>query len=1542
MADQPISAAGAGAAAAAAAPQRQPRSGLARLRLALLVAAAALIALVVLLAITAWSVWRSDVSLPWLLQQVPGLQTQGVSGSLSGGDLTIRSLDWEISPAGGRLHVDDLVLRGVSIRLRRQPRLSGDLAMTSATARSVTFNSGPATSMPQLPPSHLRLPVSLQIDQLRVQWLQIDQAPAVRELAARVRLGTDNGSLHRVDRLRAVVEQAELSGQIQLGAEAPLPVSGQIQARQAQQERSTDGPAWAAQAQISNTLANLKLALQVQGTAPAGQPAPSLQAQASVQPWAAWPLGDLRLSAEHFDLASLSAQLPRTAISGQAQVTTQGLDQPAQAEVQLHNAQAGRLDLGRLPVRELSLSLAASPNQALQADRRQVVLRRFEMRFGDPTQAAGLASGSGQWRDGVLDLALVLTGVLPAKLDDRAAVVKVSGPLNLRWNAATVASTGQAVTAVTPVTPAKPDTAAKPASPAKPVQPDQSAGAMTGTMTGANLPWQLSGRLDGQALSPKGAALRLEFDAAASATHLVVRQARASAGQGRASFSGSARLDGISDPARPMRPASWHVVGRGQFDDFDPLPWWRGASASVWRTGGHRLDGELTTDLHWRTGPLTGPLVPAPTAALTGAPRGVNAAAAAPWLSRLDGWVQAKLGRSLLAGVPLTGQARLERRDGVAALQAALQSGASTLDLSAGRDAGPAARERATLSLKSPDLTTLAPLMRQVEAWLPGSTGALPSAGQLDARAEIDNQVNSLRSSGRLQAKGLISPLGQAGSIDLNWQAGWTKSADGSLRPGDEPLTLSLKSSALQRGAQRLERLDLELSGSLAEHRLHGLIESPARPPGWTEALFGPTGSGTRLELDGRGSWRGLAAGANRWMVQGMQLRASARNERGAAKPWLRGQDLAGELDLSASGLPTALRLSPGRIEVLNTALRWSQAEWHDGPRAGQQAGNAAQQMDLVGELETLNVASLLRQMQPNVGWSGNLTLGGRIEIHSGERLSADVLLDRRGGDLQVTDDLGGVQALGLTELRLSLGVHDGVWQFAQGLSGTQVGEMAGAQVVRTTPGQHWPPVNAPLQGVIQARVAKLEVWGHWVPPGWRLTGALQTSASFGGTFGAPEYSGRMQGQGLGLRNLIEGVALSDGELDLTLAGDRARIERFSFRGGEGRLDLTGEATLGGAPSANLALVASRFRLLGRIDRRVVVSGQTRLQLDAEQLKLDGRISIDEGLIDWTQGDAPALDSDVVITPRADVQTSAQSNAQSEQSELRTDPRADPRTDPRTLPAALRNAQVAVTIALGERLRLRGRGLDTGLRGELRFSSPGGRLWLDGTVKAVGGTYAAYGQKLEITRGDISFTSTVNNPRLDVLAVRPNLDVVVGVAITGSALQPRIRLVSQPEMAELDKLSWLVLGRSPDGLGRTDTALLQRAAIALLAGEGRAPTDELLSKLGLTDFSLRQTEGRCARDHHQPGPPVVASLVRGLRAQPECHQRHLAIGLPHRPALHLARPVRRRERARPDLVVALELSTGMRTGRLWRPWAHAKIARFAAVVQWIERAPPKR
>jgi translocation and assembly module TamB len=159
--------------------------------------------------------------------------------------------------------------------------------------------------------------------------------------------------------------------------------------------------------------------------------------------------------------------------------------------------------------------------------------------------------------------------------------------------------------------------------------------------------------------------------------------------------------------------------------------------------------------------------------------------------------------------------------------------------------------------------------------------------------------------------------------------------------------------------------------------------------------------------------------------------------------------------------------------------------------------------------------------------------------------------------------------------------------------------------------------------------------------------------------------------------------------------------------------------------------------------------------------------------------------------------------------------------------------------ALGNRVYFQGRGLDTRLTGELRLTgTPGTDLRATGTIRTLGGTYKGYGQNLAIERGVIVFNGDVSTPRLDILAVRPDIDTRVGVTVQGSAANPRIRLYSEPEMSEMDKLSWLVLGRAPSGLGSNDTALLQRAAMALLAGEGGGQDEGVLKKLGLDELSV--------------------------------------------------------------------------------------------------------
>jgi translocation and assembly module TamB len=185
----------------------------------------------------------------------------------------------------------------------------------------------------------------------------------------------------------------------------------------------------------------------------------------------------------------------------------------------------------------------------------------------------------------------------------------------------------------------------------------------------------------------------------------------------------------------------------------------------------------------------------------------------------------------------------------------------------------------------------------------------------------------------------------------------------------------------------------------------------------------------------------------------------------------------------------------------------------------------------------------------------------------------------------------------------------------------------------------------------------------------------------------------------------------------------------------------------------------------------------------------------------------------------------------------------------RSRPLQLRTA---IELALGDDVRYQALNLDTTVTGELRLATnPDASANATGTLR-LAGTYDAYGKTLELDRGQLLFSGPLDDPGLDVRALR-KLETTsfvsgateVGVELTGTLKAPRTRLFSTPAMTEADALSYLLFGRPASGsnaVGAEENSTLEAAALTLGLQQALPVVQRIGNTLGLDELTVQSTD----------------------------------------------------------------------------------------------------
>ncbi len=830
----------------------------------------------------------------------------------------------------------------------------------------------------------------------------------------------------------------------------------------------------------------------------------------------------------------------------------------------------------------------------------------------------------------------------------------------------------------------------------------------------------------------------------------------------------------------------WAGLGRIRLDRFDPrawLPWPAALNATTSLSGQGRfdLDGSQAGSLEWT------------------------------------------LASSSLAGVPLSGQGSWSapRSASDVTIGAQVMLGGNRLQLKArspraatSNSAAPKPPGKWELDVQAPDIASLSP-------WA-ATLGADRMTGRfsLQAHGAWPLQALSYRMSGHdLAAKRADQPVWQLASVDGEGELDLTQS--------DGRMSAKWAVQDAWLGGWRLARLALGVEGSAAAHRIR--LDGEGAPLREGEV---DTARAVRLALALSGNWRSTSSERS-WQAHLSEAQLAWEQPRGRP-PLLRLEPT--DLGWRDSARQSEWQVAATRLQVMGLSGVLDRLIWRT---PGEQPGGEAwHEVSLV--LPPFPLAPWLALWLPDEGWMGDLVAGGEFKLQQRgtQPWEVDALVSRRSGDLSFSEpgiEGGRAQRLGLREARVSLRARQGVWTAEQRIEGRVLGLLTGRQVVQPVRADAWPDATSTLAGEVKLDVANLRALATWVPAGWRLGGQALVQARLGGTLGEPQFTGQVEGSGLSASQALLGISLQDGHLNMALDGERVRLTRFEATGGPqgGRIGLEGDLQLSTPVSGRLVMTADRFAALQRIDRRVVVSGRAETTLIDWNMVVKGQFGVDEGLIDISHGSAPTIGDDVNVINRpgdADKPLTEGKSTGVNGKQL-------------TLEADL-------GVNLGDRLRLKGHGLTGLLKGQLQITTPRNKPAVHGAIRLEQAKFAAYGQKLDIVRSAITFNGLVENPRLDILAMRPQTptaqdsDVKVGVRITGTAQDPRIRLYSEPTLSETEQLSWLVLGRAPTGLGGADIGLLQTAAVALLSGDdGPGVTDRVIGLLGLDTLSVSQSDG---------------------------------------------------------------------------------------------------
>ncbi|MCI8210692.1 hypothetical protein AUC61_14230 [Pseudomonas sp. S25] len=349
---------------------------------------------------------------------------------------------------------------------------------------------------------------------------------------------------------------------------------------------------------------------------------------------------------------------------------------------------------------------------------------------------------------------------------------------------------------------------------------------------------------------------------------------------------------------------------------------------------------------------------------------------------------------------------------------------------------------------------------------------------------------------------------------------------------------------------------------------------------------------------------------------------------------------------------------------------------------------------------------------------------------------------------------------------------------------------------------------NKTLSGDFSLNGLDLSIARPFVPMVQKLNGRLNGSGRLSGGLLAPLVNGNVILSGGEISGPELPISIQDLNIQALIAGENVQLDGRWKSGEAGKGRLTGEFGWSQALVVDLSLQGSRLPITVEPYASLEAAPDLKISMQGGRLGVSGKVLIPKGAITIRE------------LPPSTVKLSGDTVIVGQQTEEGAPPLA---------------MAMDIDVQVGqEKLSFTGFGLTADLAGRVHI---GDNLDTRGELNLNNGRYRAYGQRLTIRKARLLFAGPIDQPYLDVEAIRQTDDIVAGIRLSGSAEQPTTTVFSEPAMSQEQALSYLVLGRPLNNTGE-DSNMMAQAALALGLAGSESTTGKLAKDLGIRDFEL--------------------------------------------------------------------------------------------------------